>query len=210
MGKFALGQSVPRTEDPRLLTGRGRYTDDFVLPRMSYGYVLRSPHAHATIRGIDTRAAQQMPGVLAVLTGADWAAEKFGTLGPVLPRKRRDGSPMYIPPRPALAHGRAMLVGDPVAFVVAETLDLAKDAAERIAVDYAPLPSLTATDKAKAPDAPKLWPSCPDNEFFFLYARGQGGGRCRFRARTPRHAVEGRLQSYHRGDDGAARLSRRL
>jgi len=167
MGKFALGQSVPRTEDPRLLTGRGRYTDDFVLPRQSYGYVVRSPHAHAAIRSIDTRAAQQMPGVLAVLTGADWAAEKFGSLGPVLPRKRRDGSPMYIPPRPALAHDRAMLVGDPVAFIVAETGELAKDAAERIVVDYAPLPALTATDKAKAPDAPRLWPACPDNESFF-------------------------------------------
>ena len=78
--KFALGQSVPRTEDPRLLTGRGRYTDDFVLPRLAHGYVLRSPHAHARIRSLDIRAAQQMPGVLAVLTGADWAAEKFGAL----------------------------------------------------------------------------------------------------------------------------------
>ena len=134
---------------------------------MCFGYVLRSPHAHAKIRGIDIRAAQQTAGVLAVLTGADWAAEKFGTLGPVMPRKRRDGSPMFIPPRPALAQGRAMLVGDPVAFVVAESLDLAKDAAEKIAVDYEALPALTATDKARAPDAPKLWPGCPDNESFF-------------------------------------------
>ena len=89
MGQFALGQSVPRTEDPRLLTGRGRYTDDFTLPRQAYGYVLRSPHAHAKIAGIDIRAAQQMPGVLAVLTGADWAAEKFGHLRPAMPRQRR-------------------------------------------------------------------------------------------------------------------------
>src|SRR5579872_6149207 len=125
--KFALGQSVPRTEDPRLLTGRGRYADDFVL---------RSPHAHARIRSIDVRAAQQMPGVLAVLTGADWAAEKLGAFRPVIPRNRRDGSPMIVPPRPALAKDRAMLVGDPVAFVVAETVELAKDAAERIAVEY--------------------------------------------------------------------------
>ncbi|HKT16800.1 MAG TPA: xanthine dehydrogenase family protein molybdopterin-binding subunit [Stellaceae bacterium] len=167
MGQFALGQSVPRTEDPRLLTGRGRYTDDFVLARQCHAFVLRSPHAHAAIRSIDTRAAQQMPGVLAVLTGADWAAEKFGALGPVMPRKRRDGSPMYIPSRPSLAHGRAMLVGDPVAFIVAETVDLAKDAAERVLVDYDPLPALTAGEKARAPDAPKLWPSCPDNESFF-------------------------------------------
>jgi carbon-monoxide dehydrogenase large subunit len=167
MGQFALGQSVPRTEDPRLLTGRGRYTDDFVLLRQAQGYVLRSPHAHARIRGIDTRAALQMPGVLAVLTGADWAKENFGSMLPVLPRKRRDGSPMYLPHRPALAHERAMLVGDPVAFIVAETLDLAKDAAERVIVDYEALPSLTATDRVKAPGAPKLWADCADNECFF-------------------------------------------
>ena len=167
MGQFALGQSVPRTEDPRLLTGRGRYTDDFVLPRQAHGYVLRSPHAHARIRGVDIRAAQQMPGVLAVLTGADWAAEKFGAMLPVLPRKRRDGSPMFLPPRPSLAHERAMLVGDPVAFIVAETVDLAKDAAERIVVDYEALPVLTATAEARGANAPKLWANCADNECFF-------------------------------------------
>ena len=171
MGQFALGQSVPRTEDPRLLTGRGRYTDDFVLPRQTYGYVLRSPHAHARIKSIDVRAAQQMPGVLAVLTGADWAREKFGSLGPILPRKRRDGSPMYVPPRPSLAHERAMLVGDPVAFVVAESVNLAKDAAERVAIDYEALPALTATDQANKPGATKLWADCVNNECFF-YALG--------------------------------------
>ncbi len=100
--KFALGQAVPRTEDPRLLTGRGRYTDDFVLPRLAHAYVLRSPHAHARIRAVDVRAAQQMPGVLAVLTGEDWAAEKFGAPRPIIPRQRRDGSPMFVPSRAAL------------------------------------------------------------------------------------------------------------
>jgi aerobic carbon-monoxide dehydrogenase large subunit len=131
--KFALGQAVPRTEDPRLLTGRGRYTDDFVLQRLAHAYVLRSPYAHAHIRSVDIRGAQQMPGVLAVLTGEDWAAEKFGAPRPVIPRQRRDGSPMFVPPRPALVKDRAMLVSDPVAFIVAESVDLAKDAAERIA-----------------------------------------------------------------------------
>src|ERR1700758_2687112 len=119
MGQFGIGQSVPREEDPRLLRGHGEYVSDVSRPRMAYGYVLRSPHAHARIKAIDIRAAQQMPGVLAVLTGADWAAEKFGTMLPVMPRKRRDGSPMYLPPRPSLAQDRAMLVGDPIAFVVA-------------------------------------------------------------------------------------------
>ena len=165
--KFALGQSVPRTEDPRLLTGRGRYTDDFVLPRMAHGYVLRSPHAHARIRSIDVRAAQQTPGVLAVLTGADWAAEKYGAFRPVIPRNRRDGTPMIVPLRPALAKDRAMLVGDPVAFIVAESVALAKDAAERIAVEYEPLPSVTATEEATSKGAPVLWPEVGDNEVFF-------------------------------------------
>ena len=129
--KFALGQAVPRTEDPRLLTGRGRYTDDFVLRRLAHAFVLRSPHAHARIRSVDTRAAQQMPGALAVLTGEDWTAEKFGAPRPIIPRQRRDRSSMYVPPRPALARDLVMLVGDPVAFVVAENVDLAKDAAAR-------------------------------------------------------------------------------
>jgi aerobic carbon-monoxide dehydrogenase large subunit len=171
MGQFALGQSVPRTEDPRLLTGRGRYTDDFTLQQQAHGYVLRSPHAHARIKSIDVRAAQQMPGVLAVLTGADWAAEKFGAMLPVMPRKRRDGSPMYLPHRPSLANERAMLVGDPIAFIVAETVNLAKDAAERIEVDYETLPALTDTASAGSPGAPKLWSDCANNECFF-YAIG--------------------------------------
>jgi carbon-monoxide dehydrogenase large subunit len=167
MGQFALGQSVPRTEDPRLLTGRGRYTDDFTLQRQAYGYVLRSPHAHAQIKSIDVRAAQQMPGVLAVLTGADWAAEKFGAMLPVMPRKRRDGSPMYLPHRPSLANDRAMLVGDPIAFIVADTVNLAKDAAERVEVEYEMLPALTDTALASSPSAPKLWSDCANNECFF-------------------------------------------
>ena len=167
MGQFAMGQPVPRTEDPRLLTGRGKYIDDFTLPRQCHAYVLRSPHAHAKIRAIDVRAAQQMPGILAVLTGADWAAEKFGHFSPLMPRFQRNGQPMFAPPRPALAHGRAMLVGDPVAFVVAETVDLGKDAAERIAVEYEALPSLTATDRVGAKGAPQLWDGCPTNETFF-------------------------------------------
>jgi aerobic carbon-monoxide dehydrogenase large subunit len=165
--KFALGQAVARTEDPRLLTGRGRYIDDFVLPRLAHAHVLRSPHAHARIRAIDVRAASQVPGVLAVLTGADWATEKFGTPRPAIARNRRDGSPMFVPPRPALAHQRVMLVGEPVAFIVAETISVAKDAAERIAVDYQPLPSITATEAALAADAPLLWRECRDNECFF-------------------------------------------
>ena len=96
MGEFAIGQPVPRTEDPRLLTGRGKFLDDFTLPGQCHAAVLRSPHAHARIRSVDARAARVMPGVLAVLTGEDWAAEKFGHLVPTMPRYRRDGSPLFV------------------------------------------------------------------------------------------------------------------
>src|SRR4030088_2647845 len=139
MGEFALGQPVPRFEDPRLLRGGGRYVDDMVLPRMVFGHVLRSPHAHARIRSIDTPAAKAAPGVLAVLTGADWQASGFGDLPVPGGLKRRDGSPMYQPRYPALCKDRVRWVGDYVAFVIAETMHQAMDAAELIEIDYAPL-----------------------------------------------------------------------
>jgi len=89
MGEFAIGQSVPRTEDPRLLTGRGKFVDDFFVPGQCHACVLRSPHAHARIVSVEARAARAMPGVLAVLTGEDWAAEGFGHIEPSIPRRRR-------------------------------------------------------------------------------------------------------------------------
>ena len=148
MGEFALGQSVPRFEDPRLIQGGGRYLDDVVLPGMAWGFVLRSPHAHARIRAIDVAAAKAAPGVLAVLTGADWAASGFNDLPTPGGFKRRDGSPLYRTPYPALVRDRVRFVGDYVAFVVAETLTQAMDAAELIEVDYEPLPALVSTAEA--------------------------------------------------------------
>ena len=166
MGEYALGQPVPRSEDPRLLRGGGRYVDDFVLPNMAFGYVLRSSHAHASILSIEVDAARKAPGVLAVFTGADWENSGFGNLPPAGGRKRRDGSPMYVPPFPALVRDRVRRVGDYLAFVVAETLDQAKDAAELIAVEYDPLPVVTDTDAADKPGAPLIWEDCPDNICF--------------------------------------------
>src|SRR5437588_1884627 len=166
MGEFAIGQGVPRFEDPRLLRGGGRYIDDTVLPGMAHGFVLRSPHAHARIRSIDTAKAAAAPGVLAVLTGADWAASGFGDLPVPDGFKRGDGSPMYRPPYPALVKDRVRYVGDYVAFVVAETYRQAMDAAELIEVDYTPLPSVTSTAEALAPDAPRVWDEAPDNVCF--------------------------------------------
>jgi aerobic carbon-monoxide dehydrogenase large subunit len=166
MGEYALGQSVSRFEDLRLLRGGGRYIDDIVLPRMAWGCVLRSPHAHARIRSIDTGRAKAAPGVLIVLTGADWRASGFGDLPVPRGPKRRDGSPLFRPPYPALVSDRARFVGDYVAFVVAETQAQALDAAELIAVDYEPLPSISDTGAAAAPGAPRVWEECADNICF--------------------------------------------
>ncbi len=155
MAKFGLSQPLRRIEDPRLLKGGGRYTDDIDLPGQGYGHVLRSPHAAATITGIDTAAARAMPGVLGVFTHADIA--ELGDLPCAVPLKNRDGSPRANTPRPALANGQVRHVGDPVAFVVAETSKQARDAAEAIEVGYAELAS--ATDLGSALDAgqPEVW-----------------------------------------------------
>ena len=171
MGEFALGQAVPRFEDPRLLRGGGRYVDDMVLPRMAFGYVLRSPHAHARIRSIDTTAAKATPGVLAVLTGADWQASGWGDLPSASGNMRRDGSPAYRPRFPALVKDRVRWVGDYVAFVVAETRHQAADAAELIEVDYEPLPAVVSTEDAVKPGTPLVWDECPDN-ICFVYLEG--------------------------------------
>jgi aerobic carbon-monoxide dehydrogenase large subunit len=166
MGEFALGQAVPRFEDPRLIQGGGRYLDDIVLPGMTFGFVLRSPHAHARIRKIDTAAAKAMPGVLAVLTGADWEASRFESLPVAGGFKRRDGSPIYKSAYPALVKDRVRFVGDYVAFVVAETLNQAMDASEAIDVDYEQLPAVIATGDAMKPGAPRVWDDCADNVCF--------------------------------------------
>src|SRR5947209_12110863 len=172
MGEFALGQAVPRFEDPRLLRGGGRYVDDMVLPRMAFGHVLRSPHANARIRSIDTISAKAAPGVLAVLTGADWEASGWGDLPTASGNKVRDGSPAYRPRYPALVKDRVRWVGDYVAFVVAESAHQAADAAELIEVQYEPLPAIVSTEDAVAPGAPHVWDDCPDN-ISFVYLEGE-------------------------------------
>jgi aerobic carbon-monoxide dehydrogenase large subunit len=165
MGEFAIGQSVSRFEDPRLLKGGGRYVGDMVLPGMVFGQVLRSPHAHARIRSIDLSRARAAPGVLAILTGADWQASGWGDLPVPGGLKRRDGS-VFRPPYPALMKDRVRFVGDYVAFVVAQTQHQAMDAAELIAVDYEPLPACVSTAEATAKGAPRVWDECPDNVGF--------------------------------------------
>ncbi len=155
-----VGKSVTRVEDARLLTGRGRYTDDIQLPGMLHGVTLRSPHGHARIRGIDTSAARDMEGVVAIYTGADLA--DYGPIPCVVPLS----GPVQTP-RPLLATDTVRFVGDGVAFVVAETRAQAQAAAEAILVDYEELPAVATIEAAIAPDAPKIWPDAPSNSLFF-------------------------------------------
>jgi aerobic carbon-monoxide dehydrogenase large subunit len=168
--KFAVGQSVRRVEDRRLLQGLGRYSDDVNLPRQVHAMVVRSPHAHARILGIRAADALQAPGALAVLTGADLAADGLGNLPTDSSRKRRDGSPAFTTPRPALARERVRHVGDPVALVVAETAEQAADAGERVVVDYEPLPAVIGAAPATAAGAPAVWDEAPDNVAFVWQA----------------------------------------
>src|SRR5690242_19341761 len=166
MGEFAIGQGVSRFEDPRLVRGGGRYTDDIKLPGMAHGVMLRSPHAHAKINSIDITAARTAPGVLAVLTSADIKMAGYGDLPVPGNLRRRDGSPMYKPRYPILAEDRVRWVGDGVAFVVAGTVAQALDAAEMISVDYDEMPAVTSTAEAPKAGAPRVWDDCPDNICF--------------------------------------------
>jgi aerobic carbon-monoxide dehydrogenase large subunit len=161
MGQFGIGQAIKRVEDVRLLRGRGRYLDDVNVPGQAHVVIVRSPHAHARLRAIDTSVALRAPGVLAVFTGAD--VEGLGTMTMTLKRKRPDGSPMFARPHRGLTRERVRYVGDPIALVVAETRAQAEDAAELVRIDYEPLPSVTATADATAPGAAPVWDECPDN-----------------------------------------------
>jgi carbon-monoxide dehydrogenase large subunit len=160
-----VGKPVLRTEDARLLTGHGCYSDDVNLPGQAYVYLVRSPHAHARIRRIDVAEALAAPGVIAVLTGADAAADGLQPLPhrPVpsnpheVPLRSRDGSGFFLAPHSPLPADRARFVGEAVAMVIADTCAAARDGAERVAVDYEPLPAVTATAEAAAADAPILW-----------------------------------------------------
>src|ERR1700733_12612211 len=164
--KFGLAQPVRRVEDPRLLKGAGRYTDDIVLPNMLFGVVLRSPHAAATITRLDVAAATGMPGVAGVYTAADLKADGVGPLPCAALVENRDGTPQAAPPHPVLAEGAVRHVGDPVAFIVAETIKQARDAAEAIEVDYDPLPSITNLAAAMDKGQTLVWPETPHNLVF--------------------------------------------
>ncbi|MFN3890583.1 MAG: xanthine dehydrogenase family protein molybdopterin-binding subunit [Beijerinckiaceae bacterium] len=164
MTRYSISQPVRQVEAPRLLQGRGRFTDDVTLDNQAYAVFLRSPHAHAEIAKIDTRAALQAPGVIAILTGDDYAADGLGHVRGPSPAKKRDGSAMFRPPRPGLTRDRVRHVGQPVAIVIAESIADAKDAAERIEVEYKTLPIVLSTAEGNLPGAPPVWAECPNNE----------------------------------------------
>ena len=161
--KYAIGQSVSRTEDPRLLRGDGCFTDDFNLPGQAHGYVFRSPYVHGRIARLDVEAATAAPGVLTVITAPDILAAGFNTLQCGLPLKNRDGSDMIKPPRPALATGRVRYRGEAVAYVVAETLAQAQDASELIEFEVEDLAVVTDCAVAGEAGAPQLHDEAPGN-----------------------------------------------
>ena len=163
MGDFGIGAAVRRKEDFRFLTGQGTYTDDINRPGQLHAFLLRSPHAHAELGAIDTAAAKAAPGVAAVFTGADL---QVGGLPCGWLVTSKDGKPMIEPPHPLLAQGKVRHVGDPVAVVVAETLEQAKDAAELIEVSYKTLPAVVTSQEAIKPGSPLLFDTAPGNLCF--------------------------------------------
>src|SRR5271156_941022 len=166
MTATGIGAAVRRKEDHRFITGKGHYTDDINRPGQALAYFVRSPHAHAAIKSIDTKAASGLPGVLTVLTGAELAADKIGNLICGWMIHSKDGSPMKMAAHPALANGKACHVGDAVAVVIGETLAQARDAAEKVKVDYAVLPAVADPAAAQKQGAPLIHDIAPKNTIY--------------------------------------------
>jgi carbon-monoxide dehydrogenase large subunit len=166
MSATGIGASVRRREDQRFVTGKGRYTADIDRPGQVHAAFVRSPHAHARIKNIDSNAAAALPGVLAVLTGAELSADKIGNLICGWMIHSKDGSAMKMAPHPALAHGKACHVGDPVAVVIAATLSQAKDAAEKVRCDFEVLPAVADPAEAQQNSAPQIHEVAPGNTIY--------------------------------------------
>lgn len=165
-GPVGIGAALPRLEDSRLTQGRGAYGADLNFARQAYLAILRSPYPHARIAHVDCTAALELPGVLAAYTGQDVLSDGIGFLPTRVRRKAPNGEPNFVPPFPVLAVDRVRHVGEGVVAVVAETLDIAKDALELIDVGYEPLPSVTDTGSAAATNSPQIWPQVPNNVCF--------------------------------------------
>lgn len=168
-------ESMPRLEDPRLLTGAGAFTADLRPADLCHAVFVRSPHAHARIDGIDVDAARRVPGVHAVITAADLVADAVVPLSSPPNLKRPDGRATAPTPRPLLVGDVARHIGEPVAMIVAETRELALDAAEQVSIDYSPLAAVLDCQDAVAPGAPSVWAETPDN-IAFLWRCGDHDG----------------------------------
>jgi carbon-monoxide dehydrogenase large subunit len=188
-----VGAPLPRLEDPRLLTGRGRYADDVNIPGQAWGYVLRSPVAHATIKRIDVAGALEIPGVYAVLTGEDYHADGLGNIPCVSIPPTISGKTYHATPFPPLEAERVLAVGTGVAFIVAETLAAAIDAAERIVVEYESLPAAPTVEAAIADGAPLVWPHAQGN-VCFVHELGDAEAAERAFAQAD-HVVRARVRS---------------
>ena len=212
MSVLAIGQRVRREEDFRLLTGRGRYVEDVAAVgpmenrRRAAMSCARRTRMHGSCRSTPTRA-RAAPGVLAVLTGAELERRGLGTLRPLIPRRKQNGAPAYVCPQPLLAQERVRYVGQPVAFIVAETLNQAKDAAELLAIEYEPLPSVTSAETALAPGAPAVWDDNPGNEAFTVEAGDRAATDAAFARAARIVRAQDRRQPGDREQHGAARLS---
>src|SRR5215813_7329132 len=189
-----FGKPVPRREDGRLVTGQGCYSDDFNLPGQAYAQLVRSPHAHGRIFGVDATAALAVPGVLAVLTGRDAEADGLALIPhrPVptnpneFPLAGRDGSSVFVASHPVLPADVVRFVGEPVAMVIAESAAVALDGVERVVVEYEPLPSVTATRAAAGADAPILWKEAGSNVCVDSVVGDAAAADACLRARGPR------------------------
>src|SRR5713226_3913312 len=184
MSATGIGAAVRRKEDQRFVTGKGHYTDDVNRPGQGHAFFLRSPHAHAKIKNVDGKVAAAMPGVLAVLTGAELAADKIGNLICGWMITSKDGSQMKMAPHPAIAHGKANHVGDAVAVVIAETLAQAKDAAEKVKVDYEVLPAMTDPAKAQGKGAVQIHEIAAHNTIYQWHLGDPKAAEAAFKAAT--------------------------
>ena len=194
MAKFGIGQAVRRVEDQRFLLGQGRYVDDISLPGQCYGVTLLSPHAHARIKRVDVTRAKAVPGVLCVLTGADALAEKLGSFTAHLMPEDFGAPKGHRTFQPVLVADKVRFVGDRVAFVVAETLSQARDAAEMVEVDYEPVPAVVNLEDAAKDGAPKVWEDCPQGNVGFRLMFGNKEATDAAFAKA-KHVVELRLEN---------------
>src|ERR1700747_2208574 len=163
MGVEGIGASVVRKEDLRLITGKGRYVDDIKLVGMSFAHFVRSPHAHAKVKSVDTSGAMDMPGVIAILNGQQLVDDKVGNLICGWAITSKDGTPMKMGAWPAMAPETVRFVGQAVAVVIAETKNQARDAADAVVVNYEELPTVADVKAAIKPGAPQLHPEAPGN-----------------------------------------------